>query len=115
MLARLPMPVHVIPGNHDRRETLRDVLPASYLPGATDGFIQYTVEDHPVRLIALDTLVAGASHGALCTERLGFLERALAGGDGRRPWCSCTTRPSNAASSTWTTSGSSTARHRSGG
>ena len=27
--------------------------------------------------------MAGASHGALCTERLGFLERALAGGDGR--------------------------------
>ncbi|TNC12415.1 phosphodiesterase [Methylobacterium terricola] len=83
LLARLPMPVYVVPGNHDRRETFQEVLPAAWMPGATEGFIQYTVEDHPVRLIALDTLVAGQSHGALCSERLGFLERALAGGDGR--------------------------------
>ncbi|GJD53387.1 3',5'-cyclic adenosine monophosphate phosphodiesterase CpdA [Methylobacterium crusticola] len=83
LLARLPMPVYVVPGNHDRRETLRDVLPAAYRPGARAGFVQYAVKDHPVRLIGLDTLVPGHGHGALCGDRLAFLEEALAAGDGR--------------------------------
>ncbi len=74
----LPMPVYVIPGNHDRRETLRDAL--AHLPGvaAHPDFVQYTVEDHPVRLIMLDTLVPGASHGELSAGQLEWLDQALA-------------------------------------
>ncbi len=73
----LPMPVFVIPGNHDRREALREGL--SHLPGVTADphFVQYAVEDYPVRLVLLDTLVPGAGHGELCTERLQFLDRTL--------------------------------------
>jgi 3',5'-cyclic-AMP phosphodiesterase len=75
----LRMPVYVIPGNHDRRSTLRAELGS--LPGVNSDpeFIQYTVEDFPVRLVMLDTLVPGAPHGELCTERLAFLDRELAG------------------------------------
>ncbi len=40
------MPVYAVPGNHDRREAFREVLPAAWMPGATEGFVQYTVEDH---------------------------------------------------------------------
>jgi len=78
MLDTLPMPVYVIPGNHDRRENLTRVL-AGY-PGITEGgkFVQYAVEDHPVRLIALDTVVPGSSSGELDAERLGWLEDTLA-------------------------------------
>jgi 3',5'-cyclic AMP phosphodiesterase CpdA len=74
----LPMPVFVIPGNHDRREGLRHGL--AHLPGVTSDpqFVQYAAEGHPVRLVMLDTLVPGAGHGELCAERLGFLERTLA-------------------------------------
>jgi 3',5'-cyclic AMP phosphodiesterase CpdA len=74
----LTMPLYVIPGNHDRRGVLRENL--AHLPGVTSDphFVQYVIEDHPVRLIMLDTLVPGAGHGELCAERLGFLERALA-------------------------------------
>jgi 3',5'-cyclic-AMP phosphodiesterase len=82
LLSRLPIPLFVVPGNHDRRETLRAGLPAAWLPGA-DDFVQYVVDDWPVRLIALDTLVPGASHGALCPARLAFLREALAAGRGR--------------------------------
>jgi Icc protein len=78
MLRRLDLPFFVIPGNHDRRENLRRVL-ADYR-GVTEDpeFVQFVVDDYPVRLIGLDTLVPGKGEGALCTRRLAFLERALA-------------------------------------
>jgi 3',5'-cyclic AMP phosphodiesterase CpdA len=74
----LPMPVYVIPGNHDRREALRHGL--AHLPCVTADphFVQYAVEDHPVRLVMLDTLVPGASHGALSAAQLAWLDRTLA-------------------------------------
>lgn len=76
LIAPLPMPVYVIPGNHDAREPLRAAFAdRGFLPSA--GFLQYTVEDGPVRLVALDTLVEGKPHGALCAERLAWLEARL--------------------------------------
>lgn len=74
----LPMPVFVIPGNHDRRVNLREGL--KHLPGvvADPHYVQYVVDDYPVRLIMLDTLVPGAGHGELHTEQLDFLSRTLA-------------------------------------
>jgi Icc protein len=74
----LPMPVYVIPGNHDRRVAFREGL--AHLPGVTADphFVQYAVEDYPVRLVMLDTLVPGAGHGELNAEQLGFLDRTLA-------------------------------------
>src|SRR5882762_4144952 len=47
-----------------------------YLPA--DGFLQYAIEDYPVRLVALDTLVPGEGGGLLCGERLAWLDQALA-------------------------------------
>lgn len=68
-------PVFAIPGNHDDRAALRAALPA--VP-ETGGFLQYAVEGFPVRLVLLDTLVPGASHGELCPARLDWLEATLA-------------------------------------
>jgi Icc protein len=82
LLAPLAMPVHLIPGNHDARDALREVFADhAYLPRT--GFLQYTVEDQPVRLIALDTLVPGKGYGAFCPERLDWLEARL--GESDRP------------------------------
>jgi 3',5'-cyclic AMP phosphodiesterase CpdA len=76
LLAPLPMPVYVVPGNHDAREPLRAAFAdRGYLP--REGFLQYTVEGPPVRLIGLDTLVPGKPYGALCEERLGWLAARL--------------------------------------
>lgn len=73
----LPVPVYLIPGNHDKRETMRAGL--SHLPGVTSDpdFIHYVVDDHPVRLVMLDSIVPNAGHGELCAARLAFLERVL--------------------------------------
>jgi 3',5'-cyclic AMP phosphodiesterase CpdA len=82
-LRRLPMPVYVLPGNHDRRESFAEALGAdhAYLPKA--GFLHYTVEDFPVRLIGLDTVIAGEDGGAICAEREAWLAARLREGQGR--------------------------------
>lgn len=77
LLLPLPMPVYLIPGNHDQRDTLRATFTNhAYLPRM--GYLQYVIDDHAVRLIALDTLVTGKPYGELCAERLGWLEARLA-------------------------------------
>jgi Icc protein len=78
MLRRLDIPAYMVPGNHDRRENFRRVL-ADYPTVVEDPeFVQFVVDDYPVRLIGLDTAVPGKGEGALCPRRLAFLERALA-------------------------------------
>lgn len=80
LLAPLPMPVYLLPGNHDDRDQLRRSFPAhAYMAEGVGsaGFVQYAVRVGALRLIALDTCVPGASHGALCDERLGWLEAQL--------------------------------------
>jgi 3',5'-cyclic AMP phosphodiesterase CpdA len=75
-LARLaPTPVYLLAGNHDRREAM-----LAHLQGLPNngGFIQYVVEDLPVRLIMLDSVVAGEAHGELCPARLTWLREQLA-------------------------------------
>ncbi len=77
LLAPLHMPVFVIPGNHDAREALREAFRGGgYLPA--EGYLQYTIEDYPLRLVALDTLIPGRHDGELCAEQLGWLDAALA-------------------------------------
>jgi len=77
ILSPLPMPVYLIPGNHDRRENLRQVFGGEgYLP-MTGEFLHYTVEDQPLRLIALDTIVPGKGHGEMDAARLAWLDARL--------------------------------------
>jgi Icc protein len=80
ILAALPMPVYLLPGNHDERTRLRAAFPDHrYLRG--EGFLQYAIEEHPLRLIALDTVVSGRPEGTLCAQRLDWLGRRLAESD----------------------------------
>ncbi|MBV9252309.1 MAG: phosphodiesterase [Acetobacteraceae bacterium] len=79
LLARcLPIPTFVIPGNHDDRQRLRSGL--AHLPGVTNDpvYVQYAIEDYPVRIVMLDTLVPGEGYGELRPEQLAWLDRTLA-------------------------------------
>lgn len=77
LIAPLRMPLFVIPGNHDARESTREAfIDDGYLP--QDGFLHYVVEEHPLRIIALDTLVPGEGGGALSAEELRWLDDVLA-------------------------------------
>ena len=77
ILKPLPMPVYLVPGNHDRRENMRLVFGGDgYLP-MNGEFLHYTIEDHPLRLIALDTVVPGKGHGEMDAPRLQWLKERL--------------------------------------
>src|SRR4029450_2114250 len=80
LLAPLPMPVYLIPGNHDDRDALAAAFPDhAYLPRG-GRFMQYAVEGYAVRLLALDTLVPGQTGGLFWPGRLGRLGAARGGG-----------------------------------
>lgn len=70
-----PFPVYCCMGNHDNRDNFSTYFPDVPVVG---GFIQYVVEDQPLRLIVLDTLEEGRHGGAFCTERAGWLSDRLA-------------------------------------
>lgn len=81
ILAPLPAPVFLAVGNHDDRAALQAAFPQqSHLRGE-DGFVQYVVDDFPVRLVVLDTVIPKQEGGALCARRLRWLDRALAASD----------------------------------
>ena len=76
LLAPLPMPVFAVPGNHDRREAMRAAFArAGFLPQQSP--LNFTIDAGALRVIGLDSLVEGQSHGALLPESLDFLDRAL--------------------------------------
>ncbi|MBP6814434.1 MAG: phosphodiesterase [Burkholderiaceae bacterium] len=80
LLAPIRVPLYLLPGNHDDPAMMRQCFPEhAYLQQPmADGFMQYCARIGPLRLISLDTTVAGQSHGALCARRLDWLEQALA-------------------------------------
>jgi len=77
IVAPLKVPIFAIPGNHDERDAMRLAFSASgYLP--KQGFLNYAIELGSLRLVALDTIVPGQGGGALCAERLAWLDATLA-------------------------------------
>lgn len=77
LLAPPLMPVYAVPGNHDRREAMRAAFDRSgYLP--LQGPLNFAIDAGPLRIVGLDSLVEGQSHGALLPETLDHLDSALA-------------------------------------
>jgi Icc protein len=83
LLAPLEIPYFLTVGNHDAREELRAVFHDHACLRQGGDFVQYTIEDWPVRVIAVDTMVPRQGGGALCAQRLDWLERRLAEQPGR--------------------------------
>jgi 3',5'-cyclic AMP phosphodiesterase CpdA len=72
ILAKARAPVYVLAGNKDNRANLRAAFSARGYLAPDSEFIQYAIEDYPVRLIALDTLSSG-NKGDFCPERVRHL------------------------------------------
>ena len=70
------VPVYLLPGNHDDRATLRQAFPAQPAWMAS-GHAQYSVAVGAMQLVVLDTVVPRRDEGALCSERLAWLDQAL--------------------------------------
>ena len=78
LLAPLTMPLYLLPGNHDERAQLRASFPDHPYLHQWPPFVQYAIDDLPVRIVALDTVVPLQGGGQLCAERLAWLDRTLA-------------------------------------
>ena len=76
LLAPLDLPVYLLPGNHDARDALRQGFPGHTYLGE-EGPIQYGVDIGELRLVAIDTVDPGHSHGRLCAQRLDWLADEL--------------------------------------
>jgi 3',5'-cyclic AMP phosphodiesterase CpdA len=77
LIAPLRAPVYLLPGNHDDRDPMRQGFRKhTYLPRA--GRLNYTIEDGPVRIVAVDTLIPREGGGEVSAEGLAWLDRTLA-------------------------------------
>jgi len=74
VLAALNAPMVVVPGNRDERHNMAEAFD---LTEQVNGFIQYAVDDFPVRLVAVDTKGEGSKLGQLCDARLQQLAQLL--------------------------------------
>ncbi len=79
-IADLPFPVWPLMGNHDSRGPFRDQFPEI---SDADGFIQYAIEDHDLRILVLDTLEVGRHGGGFCETRAAWLAARLDEAPGR--------------------------------
>ena len=80
LLSGLAFPVHLMCGNHDDRAALRAAFPDHHYLGVY-GPCDYVVDAlEPLRLIALDTMVANTASGQLSADQLHWLDRQLAAG-----------------------------------
>lgn len=77
ILGRLHRPLFLIPGNHDDRLNLRRAFKDSSYLNQCERYIQYSVEDYPLQLIALDTTVPGKESGALDEARFHWFEQRI--------------------------------------
>lgn len=77
-IAHPPAPLFIMPGNHDERTRLRHRFAkhAAYLPES--GPLSFVIDDFPVRIVAVDQVVPGETHGMLTEEGARWLDTALA-------------------------------------
>jgi Icc protein len=80
-LARLSVPWHAVPGNHDDRIALRTVFPE--IPALPGGFLQSALDIGANRFVFLDSVVEGKPGGLFCAERLEWLDGVLATAENR--------------------------------
>ncbi len=75
-LRRLPMPAHLLPGNHDSRAALRRHFPQ--LANNDGGFMQAALATPGGYFLLLDTVEPGAPWGSYCIQRREWLAQQLA-------------------------------------
>ena len=87
ILDELEMPYSLLVGNHDRRDAYVEAFPEA--PLDEHGFVQQVIDLPEGRLVLLDTLdgppyvLPDSRAGVLCERRLDWLDRQLAGANGR--------------------------------
>ncbi|WP_274425295.1 phosphodiesterase [Chelativorans sp. YIM 93263] len=82
IVSNLDVPCRAVPGNHDRREAMRESFSnANWMPAT--GPIGWIAEFADCITVGLDSLVEGKAHGALDGDTRHFLQNALARSGGK--------------------------------
>lgn len=77
-----PAPLYLMPGNHDDRGLIRRYFPQHrYLP--PEGALHFAIENYAVRVVALDDIVPGETHGLLRRSGAEWLESVLSAEHGK--------------------------------
>jgi len=70
-------PLYLMPGNHDDRALMRAAFPAhKYWP--REGHLSFVIENYPVRVVCVDQIVPGETHGMLTEVQADWLRQTLA-------------------------------------
>ena len=77
LLAPLEAPLYPVPGNRDDKIAMRAAF--SDYPDLSDGgeFFHYVVDKHEVRLVGIDSTLAGERKGRFCEARQAWLDETL--------------------------------------
>jgi Icc protein len=81
LIEPLKAPVYIIPGNHDNPDALKAQFNGSCVFPATAPHYQYSIEDFPFRILALNSHYDGSELPYFGPKRLAWLEQALAESD----------------------------------
>lgn len=76
-LAGVATPLFLMPGNHDNRGLLRRAFGGHAYLGR-EGSLSYVIDDFPIRIVAIDQVVAGETYGELTAAGAAWLDSALA-------------------------------------
>ncbi len=77
LLDRLNCPYYIVGGNHDNRKNLIAIFGRDAIPANDCGFINYVIEEHDIRLIAIDSVDEGRAGGKICKIRAAWLDERL--------------------------------------
>jgi len=76
VVADAPAPIYLLPGNHDDRALIREYFADhAYLPKS--GHLSFTIDEFPVRIVALDQIAPGETYGEFTPELADWLDRTL--------------------------------------
>lgn len=77
-----PAPLYLMPGNHDDRALIRAQFGShAYLP--SQGFLSFVLDQFPVRIVCVDQIVPGETHGMLTAPQAEWLDKTLAAAPNR--------------------------------
>jgi 3',5'-cyclic AMP phosphodiesterase CpdA len=75
-LSGVAAPLYLMPGNHDHRARMRDAFPSAfYFPPS--GPLSYVIDDFDVRVVMVDQIVPGETHGVLTQAQADWLDSVL--------------------------------------
>lgn len=77
LLAPLEVPLYLVPGNRDDKDAMRVAFSDHAALPENGEFLHYVVDEYDVRLVGIDSTLAGERKGRFCAARQAWLEQVL--------------------------------------